>query len=304
MQTAQKEKIYSYAFKAVLSVILFICLYNVVCILFLSPYRSGRLRSRVSSAVDAVETIIKHAGPKKAENIIYKSNLVNKTSDSSWANQIKRATLFAGPMKIKAVEAEEEIVQYEEVGDADNTEIIFKGMTEGVAYINIKKEIDGQWREHGFPTKVGEKIGNKKIVGGKVLDFTTNYVLQDIIYNAQRPVTLNKQIVNLNEAGEFVGTSIVPGETYMKSTSKIKYKDENGNISELWLKEYEKPAKVEDEISYENVEDKTQSTVSKEEVAIEGLTKQQQGIVNKAKTQFEKNEEILRSILEEAERGY
>jgi len=34
------------------------------------------------------------------------------------------------------------------------------------------------------------------------------------------------------------------------------------------------------------------------------LTKQQQNIVNKTKTQFEKDEEILRSILEEAERGY
>ena len=304
MQTVQKEKIYSYAFKAVLSLILFICLYNVVCILFLSPYRGGRLRSRVSNAVDAVETIIKHAGPKKAEDIIYKSNLVNKTSDSNWANQIKRTTLFAGSMKIRAVEAVEEIVQYEEVEETDNTEIVFKGMTEGVAYINIKKEIDGQWREHGFPTKVGDKIGNKKIVGGKVLDFTTNYVLQDIIYNAQRPVTLNKQIVNLNVAGEYVGTRIVPGETYMKSTSKIKYKDENGNVSELWLKEYEKTFTAKDEKSYEQTEDNTGSSVSKEEAGIEGLTKQQQEIVNKAKTQFEKDEEILRSILEEAERGY
>ncbi|MBC8552515.1 MAG: hypothetical protein H8D23_23040 [Candidatus Brocadiales bacterium] len=303
MQTAQKEKIYSYAFKAVLSLILFFCLYNVVCILFLSPYSGRKLRSRVSSAVDAVETIIKHAGPKKTENIIYKSNLVNKTSDSSWANQIKRATLFAGPTTLRLVKAEEEIVQYEEVEETDNTEIVFKGMTEGVAYITIKKEIDGQWREHGFPTKVGEKIGNKKIVGGKVLDFTTNYVLQDIIYNAQRPLALNKKIVDLNEAGEFVGTRIVPGETYMKSTSKIKYKDENGNVSELWLKEYEKTFTVKDEKSYEQTEDNAGSTVSKEEAGIEGLTKQQK-IVNKTKTQFEKDEEILRSILEEAERGY
>ncbi len=198
------------------------------------------MRSRVFSAVKAVESIIKHAGPKEEENIIYKSSLVNKTSDSHWANQIKRSTLFAAPTKIKATKEEEEkIVQYEEVEEAYNTEIIFKGMADGIAYISIKKEIDGQWHEHGFPTKVGEKIGNKKIVGGKMLDFTTNYVLQDIVYDAQRPVTLDKKIVNLNEAGGFIGTSIVPGETYMKSTSKIKYKDENGNISGLWLQEYE-----------------------------------------------------------------
>ncbi|MCR4290840.1 MAG: hypothetical protein NUV86_11340 [Candidatus Scalindua sp.] len=254
MQTAQKEKIYSYAFKAVLSLILFFCLYNAVCILFLSPYSGRKLRSRVSSAVDAVETIIKHAGPKKTENIIYKSNLVNKTSDSSWANQIKRVTLFAGPTTLRLVKAEEEIVQYEEVEETDNTEIIFKGMAGDVAYINIKKEIDGQWREYGFSTKVGEKIGNKKVIGGETLDFTTNYVLQDIVYGAQRPVALNKKIVDLNEAGEFVGTRIVPGKTYMKSTSKIKYKNENGNISELWLNDSEKITRAEEEKLSENVE--------------------------------------------------
>ena len=304
MQTVQKEKVYGYAFKAVLSLILLFCLYNVVCILFLSPYSGRKLRSRVSSAVNAVDTIIKQAGPKETENIIYKSNLVNKTSDSSWANQIKRETIFAGPTKIRAVKTEEEIVQYEEVEETGNTEIIFKGMAGDVVYINIKKEIDGQWREHGFPTKIGEKIGNKKVIGGETLDFTTNYVLQDIIYDAQRPVALNKKIVDLNEAGEFVGTRLVPGETYMKSTSKIKYKDENGNIKELWLTEYEKTVKVEDEKSYEQTEDSAMSTVSKEEVAIEGLTKQLQEIVNKAKKPFEKNVEILRSLLEEAESGH
>ncbi len=234
MRMAQKEKIYGYAFKAVLSLILLFCLYNVVCIL-LSPYSSRKLQLRVSNAVNTVESIIKHAGPKETENIIYKSNLVNKTSDSSWANQIKRATLFAGPTKRRTVKTEEKIVQYEEVEETDNTEIIFQGVADGIAYINIKKEIDGEWREHGFPTNVGERIGKKKIVGGEMLDFTTNYVLQDIVYDAQRPVILSKKIVNLNEAGEFIGTRIVPGETYMKSTSKIRYKDENGNINELWL---------------------------------------------------------------------
>jgi len=239
MQTIQKEKVYGYAFKAVLSLILLFCLYNVICILFLSPYSGGKLRSRVSNAVNAVESNLKHAGPKKTEKIIYKSSLVNKTNDSSWANQIKRATVFAGPTKIRVEKAEEEIVQYEEVEVTGNTEIIFKGMVDDLAYIDIRKEIDGQWHEHGFPIKVGEKIGKKKIIGGKMFDFTTNYVLQDIVYNVQRPVTLNKKVVVLNEAGEFYSTRVVPGETYMKSTSKIKYKDKNGNINELWLMESE-----------------------------------------------------------------
>jgi hypothetical protein len=203
------------------------------------------LRLRVSSTVNAVESVIKHAGPKETENIIYKSNLVNKTNDSSWANRIKRANLFAGQTKITVEKAEEEIVRYGDVEVADNTEIIFKGMVDGLAYIEIRKEIDGQWREHGFQTKIGEKIGGKMIIGGKMLDFTTNYVLQDIVYNAQRPTTLMRKLLILNEKGEFVGTRMVPGDTYMKSTSKIKYKYENGITRELWLGEGEKSVAIE-----------------------------------------------------------
>jgi hypothetical protein len=304
MQTIQKEKVYGYAFKAVLTLILLFCLYNVVCILFLSPYSGGKLQSRVSSAVNAVESTIKLAGPKKVENIIYKSNLVNKTNDSFWANQIKRTTIFAGTTKIRVVKIEEEIVQYGEVEETDNIEIIFKGMVDGLAYIDIKKEIDGQWREQGFPTKVGEKIGKKKVIGGKTLDFTTRYVLQDIIYNAQKPTTLMRKVLVLNEKGEFVGTRIVPGETYMKSTSKIKYKDKNGNINELWLNDSEKTIRVEEEKLSKNVAEKAKLTVSKESTAIKNLTKQQQKAIDKAKKPFEKNVEVLRSILEEAESGY
>ncbi len=280
MRRGQKEKIYGYAFKAVLSLILLFCLYNAVCIIFLSRYSAGKLRSRVSCTVNTVESVIKHAGPKETESIIYKSNLENKTNDSSWENRIKRATLFAGSTKIRAKKMEEEIVQFEEVEMADNIEIIFKGIVEGLTYIEIRKEIDGQWREHGFQTKIGEKIGGKMIVGGKMLDFTTNYVLQDIVYNAQRPTTLMRKLLILNEKGEFVGARMVPGDTYMKSTSKIKYKDENGITRELWLGEGE------------------------ESVAIENLTKEQQEAIDTAKKPFEKNVDILRSITVEAESGY
>ena len=245
MRTVQKEKVFGYVFKAVLSLILLFCLFNIVCILFLSPYSGGKLRSRVSSAVNTVESIIKHADPKKTESTIYKSNLVNKTNGSSWANQIKRTTVFAGPAKIRVEKAEEEIVQYEVVELTDNTEIIFKGMIDDLACIDVKKEIDGEWCVHGFPTEIGEKIGGIKVVGGRMLDFTTNYILQDIVCNAQKPTTLMRKLLILNEKGEFVGTRVVPGDTYMKSTSKIKYKDENGITREIWLGEGEESVAIE-----------------------------------------------------------
>lgn len=284
--------------------ILLFCLYNVVCILFLSPYSGKKLLSRVSRAVNAVKSNIKHAGPKRTENIIYKSNIVNKTNDSPWANQIKRTTVFSGPTQIREENTEEVIIQYEEVEDPDNTEIIFKGVAEELAFIKIRKKINGQWYEQGFSARIGEIIGKEQVVGGEILDFTTNYVLQDIVYNAQRPITLSKKVVDLDDAGAFVGTRMVPGETYMKTTSKIKYKDENGNMNELWLNESAGMVRAEEEKLSENVEITAKPAVSKESAAIKNLTKQQQEIANKAKKPFEKNVEMLRSILEEAESGY
>ncbi len=307
MRTVQKEKIYGYAFIAVLSLILLFCLYNVVCILFLSPYTGRKLRLRVSNGVNAVESIIKLAGPKKTENIIYKSNLVNNTNGSSWANQIKRATLFAGPTPIRVEEVEkveEEIFQFEEVEVTGSAEIIFKGIANGLAHIVTRKEIDGQWHVHGFPTKVGEKIGGKKIVGGEMLDLTTNYVLQEIVYNAQRPKTLMRKLLILNEKGDLVGTRMVPGETYMKSTSKIKYKDENGIINELWLEESAIMTSAEDERLSEDMGEMTIPAVSKESAVIENLTKQQQGVIGKIIESFEENVEPLRSFIEEAESAH
>ncbi len=253
MENAQKDRIYGYLIKVVLSLILLFCLYNVASILFLSPYSGKKLQSRISSTVNAIEHNLKRAGPENAEKVIYKSNLVNKVNGSTWAKQIARTSIFAGRVDTNIEEADEEFVIYKQVEMPANTEIIFKGLADDLAYINIRREIDGQWREYGFPTKIGERIGGKKISGGKTLDFTTNYVLQDIVYKAQRPSTLMKKAVILNDAGEFVGTRMMPGETFMKTTSKIKYKDEYGNINELWLKESARTAKVEEsEIGVEN----------------------------------------------------
>lgn len=303
MENAQKDKVYGYLFTVVLSLISLFCLYNVVSILLLSPYSGKKLQSRISNTVNAIEHNIKRAGLENTEKVINKPNLTNKVNGSSWAKKIERTSIFAGRVDVNKEKAEEEFVIYEQVEVPASTEIIFKGLVDDLAYINIRREIDGKWREHGFPTKIGERIGGKKISGGKTLDFTTNYVLQDIVYKAQRPTTLMKKAVILNDAGGFVGTRLIPGETFMKTTSKIKYKDKYGNINELWLKESERTTKVEEEELPENMEEKAKSAVSKESTAIEKLTKQQQEAIDKAKKPFEMNVEIFGSILEEVESG-
>ena len=246
MENAQKHKVYGYLFKVVLFLISLFCLYNVAGIFFLSPYNGKKLQSRISSTVNTIEYNIKRAGLENMEKVINKSNLIDRVNGSAWAKKIERTSIFAGRVDANIEKAEEEFVIYEQVEITDNTEIVFKGLVDDLAYINIRREIGGEWREHGFPTKIGERIGGKKISGSKTLDFTTNYVLQDIVYKAQRPTTLMKKAVILNDAGEFVGTRMIPGETFMKTTSKIKYKDEYGNINELWLKESARTTKVEE----------------------------------------------------------
>ncbi|MHC4268741.1 MAG: hypothetical protein ACYSTS_09765 [Planctomycetota bacterium] len=245
MQVLQKDKAYGYLFKAVLTLILLFCLYNVFCIIFISLYSSKKLKSKISNTVNAIEFNIKHAGPLNTKKIMYKPNLTNKAKGSPWANKIKRASVFAGPVKLnvkkaKPKELEKEIVLNKIIEVTADTEIIFKGLSDDFAYIHIRKEMDGQWHEYGFPTKVGERIGRKKALGSKTINFTTNYVLREIVHSIQRPMKLMKSSVILDDAGEFVETRMIAGESFFKTTSKIMFKDEAGNKKELWLGDSEK----------------------------------------------------------------
>ncbi len=240
MENVQKNKVYDYLFKVVLSLVSLFCLYNVVSIFLLSPYSGKKLQSRISRTVSAIEHNIKSTGLENTKKVI------NKANGPTWAKKIERTSIFAGRIDTNIEKAEEEFVVCEQVELPASTEIIFKGLVDDLAYISIRMETNGKRLEYGFPTKIGEKIGGEKISGGKTLDFTTNYVLQDIVHNAQRPTTLMKKVVILNDAGEFVGSRMAPGETYMRSTSKIKYIDEHGNINELWLKESARTTRIED----------------------------------------------------------
>ena len=241
MEKAQEDKVYGYLFTVVLSLISLFCLYNVVSIFLLSPYSGKKLQSRISRTVSAIEHNIKSTGLENTKKVI------NKANDPTWAKKIERTSIFAGRIDTNIEKAEEEFVVCEQVELPASTEIIFKGLVDNLAYISIRMETDGKRLEYGFPTEIGERIGGEIISGGKTLDFTTNYVLQDIVYKAQRPTTLMKKAVILSDTGEFVGIRMIPGETFMKTTSKIKYKDEYGNINELWMKESTRTTNAEEE---------------------------------------------------------
>ena len=241
MQLVQSEKLYNYLYKTVLYLILLFLIYNIIT-LFVSSYKEKKGWPRISSVINAVESNLKHARPTKPEEIADTSHPINDVPYLPLVEPIKKTLIFAGPIQDVEIgmgveEKLAETVQYERVDIPDATKIVFKGVTGDIVLINVRRKIDEQWYEQGFPMKAGEQIGAEKIIGGKKVNFTTNCILQDIIDKAQRPVTVMKKVVILNEEGEFVGTKMVPGETFMKSTSKIVYKDDQGSISELWLGE-------------------------------------------------------------------
>ncbi len=237
MQVAQSEKLYNYLYRTVLCLILLFLIYNIIAIFFILSYEGKKRGTRILSIVNAVESNLKHARPKP-EEIVDRSLPINETLGLPLAEPIKRALIFAGPVGDEEQIIEESsvgTVQYERVDVTDATKIDFRGVTGDLVLINVRRKIGEQWHEHGFPIKAGEQIGAEKIIGGKKINFTTNCILQDIVDKAQKPVTIMKKVAILNEEGEFVGTKMVPGETFMKSTSKIVYKDDQGSTKELWL---------------------------------------------------------------------
>ena len=126
----------------------------------------------------------------------------------------------------------EVIVIYEEVQD---TWLRFKGVTNDLALINVKRKIDEQLQEYSFSVKVSEQIGEEKIISKNKVDFTTNCVLRDIVIDAQRDVILQKKIVEYDEEGGFVGIRTIPGERFQKAVPKIVFKNEEGEMEDLWL---------------------------------------------------------------------
>jgi hypothetical protein len=263
----QSEKLYNYLYKIVLYLILLFLIYSIIT-LFISRFKEKKRWPRILNVVNAVESNLKRAGPTKPEEIIDELLPANDTSDSFLAGPIKKASIFAGPVGdieigMGVEEDTAEAVQYKRVDIQDATEIIFKGVTGDLVLVNVRRKMDEQWYEQGFPIKAGEQIGAEKIIGGKKVNFTTNCVLQDIVSKAQKPVTIMKKVAILNEKGGFVGTKMVPGETFMKSTSKIVYKDDQGTTKELWLGETAIVIKDESEEDAEWYEDPVGAVKSK-----------------------------------------
>ncbi|MGR3177542.1 MAG: hypothetical protein ACUZ8E_05760 [Candidatus Anammoxibacter sp.] len=119
-----------------------------------------------------------------------------------------------------------------------DTEIVYKGGTAQKAIIIIKKSTEEYELEQSFIILPGEKIGEYKPLNDKkrVEDFMTGCTLLSIEIDAKKSINSSKILVNLDDKGEFINTSL-KSDPYRITTMKIIYKNERlgGAIKELLL---------------------------------------------------------------------
>ncbi|MCP5004828.1 MAG: hypothetical protein GY941_12935 [Planctomycetes bacterium] len=245
MDIMKKRKIVDYAYKIFLSVLVIFILYNLVSIFVVSRLEGKKVSSRVLRATSTIEANLARAHPPVeveeeaaetiladyANNVPYNKLIVRNSifADHTWKRSINDKEVVA--------EANDQEFTYIEREIPVPTQIALKGVTGQLALVKVRRKINEVWYEHSFPLKNSERIGAEKIIRNVKYDFKTNCVIEDIISDVKRPVTLRKKVVVLSDAGKFVGTKMVPGETFMKNTAKMIYKDEEGLTKELWVGE-------------------------------------------------------------------
>lgn len=122
------------------------------------------------------------------------------------------------------------------VAEKGDTEFIYKGGTEDLALIRVRKLYQDVWRENSFTVSKGMPIGTKKIVGKETINFDTRCKLMEIIPSAQKTIIIKKRILQKNEKGEFIGSTIRE-EPHMITSSKILFKNRDGKSYSLWAGE-------------------------------------------------------------------
>ena len=122
------------------------------------------------------------------------------------------------------------------VTEKGDTEFIYKGGTEDLALIQVRKLYRDVWKESSFTVSKGMPIGEKRIIGKETIPFDTRCKLVEIIPSAQKPIIIKRRILQQNEKGEFVGTTIME-EPHMITSSSILFKNRDGELYNLWAGE-------------------------------------------------------------------
>ncbi len=223
-------------------------IYSIACTFIM---KSSEIRkeidTRLLSITDTIERKLQRSTPPAIETELKNaSQLESRFTSPPPAHLLQYPQLFGkllreepvSPLTTKDIlkKPEVPIQPHLEAPAQADTEFVFKGGTEDLALLQVKKLYKEMWWVSSFTVSKGETIGSKKMLGNETIDFDTHCKLMEIVPLAQKPLVIKKTNVMLNEKGEFLNTSLTE-ETLMVTSSRIVFENKKGVSYTLWLGE-------------------------------------------------------------------
>ncbi|HHT9110262.1 MAG TPA: hypothetical protein ACFYDZ_03775 [Candidatus Brocadiaceae bacterium] len=222
-------------------------IYAIACTFIIKNSEIHKIDTKVLSITDNIERKLQKSTPPAIETELKNaSQLESRFTFPLPAHLLEHPQLFGkllreepvSPLITKDILKKQEvpILPHLEAPAQADTEFIFKGGTEDLALIQVKKLYKEIWWTSSFTVSKGDTIGSKKMLGNETIDFDTHCKLLEITPLAQKPLVIKKNTVILNEKGEFLNTSLIE-ETHMVTSSRIVFENKKEVSYTLWLGE-------------------------------------------------------------------
>ena len=222
-------------------------IYVIACTFIIKNSEIHKIDTKSLSITDTIERKLQRSTPPAIETELKNaSQLESRFTLPPQAHLLQHPQLFGkllreepvSPLTTKDILKKPEVPlppHLEAPPEAD-TEFVFRGGTENLALIQVKKLYKEIWWVSSFAVSKGDTIGSKKMMGNETIDFDTHCKLMEIVPLAQKPLVIKKTTVMLNEKGGFLNTSLTE-ETYMVTSSRIVFENKKGVSYTQWLGE-------------------------------------------------------------------
>lgn len=242
-----KSFLFKHVEKFILGAAICYLVYTIIHTFIILNLETNEIETKLLSLSDALNRKMRTSMPKPGDTERNEAeHLKLRFTDPPSVNLLQRPQVFS---KIVRPEVTSDITIKDllkksepnahtrlEVTSPGDTEFIFKGGTEDLALIQVRKLYKDIWWTESFAVERGKTIGQKKTVRGETIDFDTHCKLREIIPLAQKPLIMRRTTVLRDEKGEFLGTSHSQ-ETHIISTSRIIFENKYGESYNLWIGE-------------------------------------------------------------------
>ncbi|MGR3319746.1 MAG: hypothetical protein ACUZ8O_14865 [Candidatus Anammoxibacter sp.] len=204
---------------------------------FFSNIRKEDSVKKINELSPIIERNVRQGKPEEIAELDYATKLEGMFDNIPLPVDINRSYKRKAPI-VEKPDYGLSVRQPQDGFEPGDTEIIYKGGTSQKAIIVIKKSTGEYELEQSFIVLSGETIGEYKPLNDKkrIEDFMTGCTLLHIISDAKKSINSSKILVNLDDKGEFVNTTL-ESDPYKITTMKIIYKNERlgGVVKELLL---------------------------------------------------------------------